>query len=497
MNYTLLKITVVGLLLLIPAVSSAVVTVDNVSLKKQGEFTELTIYASDVVEFDHQIVEPGAGKPYRVVIDLKDAYHKLPRYNFKDLPSETITSIRTSQFSVKPEKVVRIVLDVKGRVTYKVKRSRNYVTLVIATPDDTEFPFWCAQPLSEAEKIQLALGTAPESDQREVVSEKTEATLEPAAEREAGAIEEPVLVSTAVSDESYDGPRLPVEVQESQPKFSQEPIVTRMEPVPDVVEEQEAVISHTLPESEPTEPEKPAYDVPRTDEPDIERTVLATAILSQLPVQTESEEPVVKAEVKTSGKAEEAESVPQPRITTEIKGDVSVKELTDSAAKLEPATPADDPGTDSGPADSKPKAPGTVPPRQKATQEENDEYRKNPDRPTKTTGTLADRFPKRKVIEYQSWGRRDPFTQLVDRSRAGYMPGEVPNVETLRLVGVLKARDGSSALLEDYEGYGYILKDGDQVKNGYVVQIGQDKIIFQIKEYGWSRTIALRLETKK
>jgi Tfp pilus assembly protein PilP len=137
-----------------------------------------------------------------------------------------------------------------------------------------------------------------------------------------------------------------------------------------------------------------------------------------------------------------------------------------------------------------------VPPRQKATQEEDEEYRKNPDRPTKTTGTLADRFPKRKVIEYQSWGRRDPFSQLVDRSRAGYMPGEIPNVETLRLVGVLKAPDGSAALLEDYEGYGYILKDGDQVKNGYVVQIGQDKIIFQIKEYGWSRTIALRLETE-
>jgi hypothetical protein len=387
-----LKIAVVGLLLLIPAVSSAVVTVDNVSLKKQGEFTELTIYASDAVEFDHQIVEPGAGKPYRIVIDLKDAYHKLPRYNFKDLPSETITSIRTSQFSVKPEKVVRVVLDVKGSVTYKVKRDSDYVTLVIATPDDTEFPFWCAQPLSEAEKIQLALGVTPESDQTEVVPEKAEA------------VEEPVLVSTAVSGESDDGPKFPTEAQESKPKFSQEPIVTPVEPVSDMVEE-----------------------------------------------------PVAKPEVKTSVRTEEAKSVPQPRITTETKGDVSVKELTDSAAKPESASPAIDPGTDSGPADSKPKSPGSVPSKQKATQEEADEYRKNPDSPTKTSGTLADRFPKRKVIEYQSWGRRDPFTQLVDRSRAGYMPGEIPNVETLRLVGVLKALDGSAALLEDFEGYGYIL----------------------------------------
>jgi Tfp pilus assembly protein PilP len=437
MNYTLLKITVVGLCFLIPAVSSAVVTVDNVSLKKQGEFTELTIYASDAVEFDHKIVEPVAGKPYRVVIDLKDAYHKLPRYNFKSLPSETITSIRTSQFSVNPEKVVRIVLDVKGRVTYKVKRDRDYVTLVIATPDDTEFPFWCAQPLSEAEKIQLALGTAPESDQTKPVPEKAETVFEPVVtEGDGEAIEKPVLVSTAVSGESDDGPKFPLEAQESKPKFC------------------------------------------------------------QLPVQTESEEPVANPGVGTSGKTQGVESVPQPGIATEIKGDVSVKELTDSAAKPEPASPADDPGTDSGPADSKPKAPGSVPPGRKATQEEADEYRKNPDRPTKATGTLAERFPKRKVIEYQSWGKRDPFAQLVDKSRAGYIPGEIPNVGTLRLVGVLKAPEGSSALLEDYEGYGYILKDGDQVKNGYVVQIGQDKIIFQIKEYGWSRTIALRLETE-
>jgi hypothetical protein len=473
MNYTLLKIAVVGLVLLVPAVSSAVVTVDNVSLKKQGEFTELTIYASGAVDIDHQIVEPGAGKPYRVVIDLKDAYHKLPRYNFKDLPSETITGIRTSQFSVKPEKIVRLVVDVKDRVTYKVKRGRDYVTLVIATPKDAEFPFWCAQPLSEAEKIQLALGTTPEYDQTDFVPEKAETVLEPtAAESEAEAIEEHVLVSTAVSDEGDVGPRIPINGKQAKPKKSQESTES------------------------PAEPETPASDAHMPDRPDIERTGLATAILSQLPAQTEPDEPAAEPEVKTSGKTEEAESVAQPRISSEIKGDVPAKETTDSAAKPEPATPAYDPGSDSGPADSKPKAPGTVPPDQKAAPEEDDQYRKNPDRPTKTTGTLADRFPKRKVIEYQSWGRRDPFAQLVDKSRAGYTPGEVPNVETLRLVGVLKAPDGSSALLEDYEGYGYILKDGDQVKNGYVVQIGQDKIIFQIQEYGWSRTIALRLETE-
>jgi len=166
---------------------------------------------------------------------------------------------------------------------------------------------------------------------------------------------------------------------------------------------------------------------------------------------------------------------------------------------IEPAVPNEklsDSGMDD---DSRPVLPHERMQREKSPDEDEEsdevEYRVNPDGPTKTTGTLAGRFPKRKVIKYQSWGTRDPFTALIDKSLAGYEPGAPPNVETLRLVGVLKSNDGSSALLEDLEGYGYILKDGDKVQNGYVVQIGTDKIIFQIQEYGWSRTIALKLES--
>ena len=71
-------------------------------------------------------------------------------------------------------------------------------------------------------------------------------------------------------------------------------------------------------------------------------------------------------------------------------------------------------------------------------------------------------------------------------------------METLNLVGILDAEEGKgSALLEDLDGIGYILKPGDRVQNGYVAQIDDQAIYFRINEYGWSRTIVKHMEKSK
>lgn len=456
-----------GLFLIMSAVASADATIDNISLKKQGSFTELTIYPSGHVDYEHQIVEPGAGKPYRVVIDLKGSIHKLPHYNFNDLPGETVTCIRTSQFSVNPEKIVRVVLDIKGQVTYKVRQSDGNITLVMATPNDREFPFWCAQPLSESEKMQLALGGSVSPDSDEPTAGKKEIDEETPG---------PVLVSTAVSDNREKSPKIPPavlkpkSVTESETEVVKQPKST---PLPlTAAEKMEAnELSKATVRQEVTEPQ-------------VEHSKMATAVFSMIPEFAEDDNQV----------SQDEEPVSKPEPVTEKKQAKPTEKFTDSAMKL--PLPEADRLTDSSARDALPGAPRMTPPTKDDDSSEKEKFQKNPERPTKTTGTLADRFPKRKVIEYNSWGKRDPFAQLVDKSMAGYTPGEPPNVETLRLVGVLRSIDGSSALLEDYEGYGYILKDGDEVRNGYVVQIGDDKVIFQIKEYGWSRTVALRLETE-
>ena len=74
---------------------------------------------------------------------------------------------------------------------------------------------------------------------------------------------------------------------------------------------------------------------------------------------------------------------------------------------------------------------------------------------------------------------------------------KTPNVEALRLVGVLKSVEGkSAALLEDLEGIGFILKPGDRVQKGYLAKITDSRAYFQVNEYGWTRTIMKELETE-
>jgi len=109
-----------------------------------------------------------------------------------------------------------------------------------------------------------------------------------------------------------------------------------------------------------------------------------------------------------------------------------------------------------------------------------------------SAGVKIESYPKRKVVTYDTPGYRDPFMPLV-----GTVPGqistELPVIENLKLVGILEDIDGNRALLEDAEGNGYILQPNDKVKNGYLVSVTESKAIFQITEYGWTRTVALEL----
>jgi len=111
----------------------------------------------------------------------------------------------------------------------------------------------------------------------------------------------------------------------------------------------------------------------------------------------------------------------------------------------------------------------------------------------KVAGVEIESYPERKVVAYNSSDYRDPFDPLVG-GPGGQLAGELPALENLVLVGILSDIDGNRALLEDAEGNGYIMMPKDRVKNGYLVSVGDNKAIFQITEYGWTRTVALELE---
>ncbi len=109
-------------------------------------------------------------------------------------------------------------------------------------------------------------------------------------------------------------------------------------------------------------------------------------------------------------------------------------------------------------------------------------------------GTELDVMPQRTLVEYEKGGERDPFKSLIGQGTSKAVAGKLPAVENLILVGVLEEDEGNQALFEDAEGNGYILKPSDPVRNGYLASIQKDKAVFQITEYGWTRTVALNLK---
>jgi len=100
--------------------------------------------------------------------------------------------------------------------------------------------------------------------------------------------------------------------------------------------------------------------------------------------------------------------------------------------------------------------------------------------------------PERKQVIYHTHGKRDPFKALL--TAGGYSAAALPDVTTLRLVGVLQDVMESWGLFEDANGYGYILRKGDRVKNGSLTQLTNNRAYFNLTEFGWSRSVHIDLE---
>ena len=112
-------------------------------------------------------------------------------------------------------------------------------------------------------------------------------------------------------------------------------------------------------------------------------------------------------------------------------------------------------------------------------------------------GPYSEFLPEREIVVYTTSGRNDPFEPLVEDASTRAQLGQLPDVETLRLVGILQDRRMSRALFQDYNGYSYTLKTGDRVKNGFVLSIEETRVLFQIRQYGWNRQVAIDLDNEK
>ncbi len=94
---------------------------------------------------------------------------------------------------------------------------------------------------------------------------------------------------------------------------------------------------------------------------------------------------------------------------------------------------------------------------------------------------------------YNSHGKRDPFEPLLTEEEVDTLL----NVGSAILVGIIQNGDSSIALLKDVNGTGFVLKKGDPVRGGRVLDIRDNEVVFLLSDYGFSRKVILRLEKNK
>ena len=95
---------------------------------------------------------------------------------------------------------------------------------------------------------------------------------------------------------------------------------------------------------------------------------------------------------------------------------------------------------------------------------------------------------------YQSYGKDDPFGVLVDGDYQQTVANELVDMNSANLVGVMWGQDDRFALVEDGEGFGYILRVGDRVRSGRVVSIRKNSLTARVTLYGITNKVVLKLE---
>ncbi len=95
---------------------------------------------------------------------------------------------------------------------------------------------------------------------------------------------------------------------------------------------------------------------------------------------------------------------------------------------------------------------------------------------------------------YQSYGKADPFAVLVAGDFEKDTASDMVDMNSASLVGVMWGEDDKFALVEDGEGFGYILRVGDQVRHGRVVSIRKNSLTARVTLYGITNKVVLKLE---
>jgi hypothetical protein len=94
------------------------------------------------------------------------------------------------------------------------------------------------------------------------------------------------------------------------------------------------------------------------------------------------------------------------------------------------------------------------------------------------------------VPPYADKGRKDPFQEVQLSTVSGGL-----TVATTKLTAIVRGPRSVLALLETQEGIGYILKPGDTLGDGRLMEIGADNVVFAVgpKPGAPAQRVVLRL----
>ncbi len=577
MNKKNLTILIVTILFAAAAASADISKVARLHLTPQSGETVLKIDVSGPFQFTHETAEAKDGKPFRIVVDLFPATHDLGGKEFTDLPATMISSIRTSQYSTKPENIVRVVCDLNQTVMYRIEKQGNAVYLYLPDQKSGSFAAWSspvktAVVLAKTEPKPATEVTVKQSPSVNVSVPAAKATVE-----SKSAVS--IVKQTPTEKESVSETKQVIEPQPTTSVAKQSPPVTESASATKSATESKPAIgvatqfksnrsgeidhekflltqqnkaktaARTTVASTPTteSPKKNSVENPNVEPPKTEASLSVPA-----PQKPGAEKMTVVATEQVSANNQKIEQVQSKPAETIENKEAKIADVTASPVKT--VSEADKPGTaDKNPVpgdladiDNNKKeveeaevSPDELPAinvseddmiemsedeeesalyaGDDAESEDNNavsdelvegeesegdsdgqkptsRFRRKPAFPAKMKGTIVAEFPKRIVMEYEPGTDRDPFENLLvtDKYSESPIQKKIPDVETSKLVGILESVDGQKrALLEDHDGYGYIVKSGDKVKKGYVGEIFSDKAYFRLFEYGWSRTVAL------
>lgn len=471
------------LMLLAVPVVMADADVDELQLFwKNGEMV-LKINAAGSYQFSHQIEEAKDGKNFRIIVDIFPAIHMLGQKAFHELPASIVQSIRTSQYSIEPTKTVRVVMDLDRESVYRIEKAGNSVFVYIPENEISSFPAWSSNGQTHITPGQPEVRPEPEP----VRAEKSV----PALQKSPAPVNLPDNQTQEIETTEVASWEPETTYYQARQSNLMDREMSRPSPSATTIPDELPLLAVS---DEPEANPKTAQPEPVKDEP-----VQKKKQPSPKPVDRDSVEksPVAKDKTVLAEKLQPKDNPPAP--APKVVNKPAEKEPVDTPQQGTPEAnvSTEPPATKPLVLNDDDEAVRTEPTREEVTRKPTSRFRREPAIPAKLKGTIVAEFPKRMVIKYTPGNSRDPFASLIDETKKtdGPLFKKLPDVETAKLVGILESTDGQNrALLEDIDGYGFILKPGDKVKKGYVSQIYTNKALFQLFEYGWSRTVALNLE---